>query len=66
MRRCSHNDAANTTIPPRASSTPTQPVDVQPSPPAMATPPSHAPSALAVLNAEWLSAAASVCAYLHR
>jgi hypothetical protein len=25
-------------------------------------PPSHGPSALAVLNAEWLSAAASACA----
>ena len=31
-------------------------------PAAMATPPSQAPSALAMLKAEWLSAAASVCA----
>jgi len=49
-----------------ASSAPTQPVAVQPKPAAIAAPPSQAPIALAVLNAEWLSAAASVCAYLHR
>src|SRR3546814_5495887 len=38
------------------------PVEVQPKPALIAIPPSHGPSALAALNAEWLDAAASVCA----
>ena len=45
-----------------ASAAPTGPVEVQPSPSRMAMPPRNGPSALAVLNAEWLSAAASACA----
>ena len=42
----------HTANPPSASAQPTHPVDVQPYPAAIASPPSHGPSALAVLNAE--------------
>ncbi|PAV92779.1 hypothetical protein WR25_03138 [Diploscapter pachys] len=56
------NETAQIAKPPSARPAPTSPVDVQPSPPAMARPPSHGPIALAVLNAEWFSAAANACA----
>ncbi len=48
--------------PSSASAAPTGPVEVQPSPWRMARPPRNGPSALAVLKAEWFSAAASACA----
>ena len=44
--------AAQIGSPPRASPNPTQHVENQPYPAAMAAPPSQGPSALAVLNAE--------------
>src|SRR3984885_3657819 len=56
------SDVANTPRPPSANNVPTHPVDVHPYPAAMARPPVHAPSAFAILKAEWLRAAASVCA----
>lgn len=45
-------DHAKMSRPARASSAPTQPVEAHPKPSAMAMPPSQAPSALAMLNAE--------------
>ncbi len=60
--RFAASDQAKMPMPATLSTRPTQPVDVQPSPAAMATPPSQAPSALATLKAEWLSAAARVWA----
>ena len=45
--------------PPAPSAAPTSPDEVQPNPAAIAIPASSGPSAFAVLNAEWLSAAAS-------
>src|SRR5476651_161908 len=60
--RCPIIDSAKIARPPSASNAPTQPVDAQPMPAEMVTPPSHAPKALAALNAEWFNAAASVWA----
>jgi hypothetical protein len=45
-------DHAKMSKPATASSAPTQPVEAHPKPPAMARPPSQAPSALAMLKAE--------------
>src|SRR3546814_3083665 len=61
-RRASRRAHAYTSSPTTAVAAPTYPVEVQPKPALIAIPPSHGPSALAALNAEWLDAAASVCA----
>jgi hypothetical protein len=51
-RLASATAITQTAKPDRARAEPTRPVDVQPKPAAIAIPPSHGPSALAVLNAE--------------
>src|SRR5690606_12269938 len=60
--RSSHTDTISKANPPSASSEPTQPVDVHPSPWEIASPPRKGPSAFARLKAEWFSAAARPCA----
>src|SRR3546814_18772575 len=61
-RRASRRAHAHTSRPTTAVAAPTYPVEVKPKPALIAIPPSHGTSALAALNAEWLDAAAIVCA----
>jgi len=52
FRRSSASDATKMSRPATASTAPTHPVEAHPNPAPMATPPNHAPIALAMLKAE--------------